>query len=495
MLTAVCAVIGLVSVLAMQRFLEDRLDAQLTSAVKRSGANTAQSQRSADPVTPPAYLRMPGPGPDFLFMGQQQGTLGVVIDTAGTVQRAGVLVDNSTQALTAAQRALLRTVPADKRPYTVDLGGSLGRYRVVAERVPGFGIRMTGLPLKPVHDAVIRLVLVITVVSALGLLIAAAATVLIIRLTLRPLRRVAATAAQVAELPLDRGEVALDARVPDRDTDARTEVGQVGAALNRMLEHVAGALSARQASEARVRRFVADASHELRTPLAAIRGYAELTRRSRAETPPDVAHALARVESESIRMTGLVDDLLLLARLDDGRPLEREPVDLSALVVDAVGDAHAAGPDHVWRLALPGAPVLVVGDEARLHQVLVNLLANARVHTPAATRVTVGLDHADDGRARLRVTDDGPGIPESLQGEVFERFARGDSSRARSTGSTGLGLSIVAAVVAAHGGEISVTSEPGRTEFCVLLEAFDGGPDDEPVPDLPDLPEMVSEAV
>ena len=174
-------------------------------------------------------------------------------------------------------------------------------------------------------------------------------------------------------------------RVPDADTDPRTEVGQVGAALNRMLGHVADALAARQASETRVRQFVADASHELRTPLAAIRGYAELARRGRDAVPPDVAHALRRVESESARMTTLVDDLLLLARLDSGRPLAAEPVDLTALVVDAVSDAHVAGPDHRWQLDLPDERVTVPGDAARLHQVLANLLANARVHTPPGT--------------------------------------------------------------------------------------------------------------
>lgn len=176
-----------------------------------------------------------------------------------------------------------------------------------------------------------------------------------------------------------------------------------------------------------------------------------------------------RVESETARMTRLVEDMLLLARLDDGRPLEREPVDLSRLVVDAVSDAHAAGPDHVWSLELPEEPVVVDGDEARLHQVLGNLLANARVHTPAGTTVVTALAVGADGGAVLTVTDDGPGIPPSLQPEIFERFARGDSSRSRRGGSTGLGLAIVAAVVKAHSGTIEVDSAPGRTEFVVRL--------------------------
>jgi two-component system OmpR family sensor kinase len=218
-----------------------------------------------------------------------------------------------------------------------------------------------------------------------------------------------------------------------------------------------------------VRQFVADASHELRTPLAAIRGYAELTRRGRDTVPTDVAHALGRIESESARMTTLVDDLLLLARLDSGRPLEAEPVELSGLVVDTVNDAHAAGRDHVWRLDLPDAPVTITGDGPRLHQVLANLLANARTHTPPGTVVTTSLAVARDGYAAVSVTDNGPGIPDSIQPEIFERFARADTSRSRAAGSTGLGLAIVDAVVEAHHGTVDVVSRPGHTVFTVRL--------------------------
>ena len=236
-----------------------------------------------------------------------------------------------------------------------------------------------------------------------------------------------------------------------------------------MLDRIAGALSARHASETRVRQFVADASHELRTPLAAIRGYTELAQRKQAQLPEDVAHAMNRVESETARMTHLVEDMLLLARLDTGRPLQRDSVDLTRLVVDAVSDAHIAGPDHHWELDLPDEPVTVAGDEARLHQVLANLLANARTHTPPGTTVTTSLAVGDRGDVVLTVLDDGPGIPHWLQPNVFERFARGDTSRSRIGGSTGLGLAIVAAVVRAHGGTIGVQSVEGRTEFTVRL--------------------------
>jgi two-component system OmpR family sensor kinase len=311
------------------------------------------------------------------------------------------------------------------------------------------------------------------VVGVIALIAATRVGILIIRRQLEPLSRVSAAARQVADLDLDRGEVQLPTPIVKVDpAAAHTEVGQLGSALNRMLDRIAGALSARHASETRVRQFVADASHELRTPLAAIRGYTELAQRKRVDVPDDVAHAMSRVESETERMTQLVEDMLLLARLDTGRPLEREPVDLSRLVVDTVSDAHIAGPDHEWSLDLPDEPVVVSGDEARLHQVLANLLANARTHTPAGTSVTTSLAVDDaGGGAVLTVADDGPGIPPWLQPEIFERFARGDTSRSRRGGSTGLGLAIVAAVVRAHHGTIDVNSVPGKTEFVVTLPA------------------------
>jgi two-component system OmpR family sensor kinase len=307
------------------------------------------------------------------------------------------------------------------------------------------------------------------------------------------LRRVTATATKVTELPLDTGEVTLPAGVPDNDP--RTEVGRVGAAFNRMLFHVERALGRRTESEARLRRFAADASHELRTPLSAIRGYAELALRHPGPVPEDVTHALTRVQSESARMSVLVDDLLLLARLDAGRPLEQQPVDLSRLAIETTSDARVARVDHRWRLDLPDEPVLVQGDQHRLHQVMANLLSNAGKHTPPGSTVSVALTvdprtsrekEYSEGtaalqrgappqgpRVELSVTDDGPGIPPELLPELFERFTRADTSRARDANaagkSTGLGLAIVDAVVIAHGGCITVTSQPGRTRFAITL--------------------------
>jgi two-component system, OmpR family, sensor kinase len=256
-------------------------------------------------------------------------------------------------------------------------------------------------------------------------------------------------------------------RVPE--TSPGTEVGQVSVAFNRMLGHVESALARRAHSEARLRRFAADASHELRTPLAAIRGYAELARRHPGPVPDDIAHALGRVEAESARMSVLVDELLLLARLDAGRPLASEPVDLTRLAIDTASDARASGQEHRWVLDLPSEPVLVRGDEHRLHQVIANLLSNARAHTPPGTTVTVRLAVSGRDRVELSVTDDGPGIPAELQPALFDRFVRGNSARTRTSGGTGLGLSIVHAVVTAHQGTVTLTSRPGLTQFVISL--------------------------
>ncbi|MFI0940915.1 sensor histidine kinase [Streptomyces sp. NPDC021020] len=416
--------------------------------------------------------------------GQPRETVGAVVTSSGAVAQAAVSATDATgssgssggalvaAALTGEQAAAFADVPRDGHPHTLDVPG-LGGYRVESARPGTDGSTvLVGLSTQGTEDTLSTLMWVEVSVSAAGLVAAGLAGAALMRIALHPLRRVAATATRVSELPLDRGEVALHERVPESDTDPRTEVGQVGAALNRMLGHVASALHARQASETRVRRFVADASHELRTPLASIRGYAELTRRGREPVGPDTRHALGRIESEASRMTTLVEDLLLLARLDAGRPLDPVPTDLSPLVVDAVSDARAAGGGHLWRLDLPDDPAVVDGAPQRLHQVLTNLLANARTHTPAGTTVTARVTPLPGGAVRLQVEDDGPGIPADLQPVVFERFARGDASRTRTPqggGSTGLGLAIVQSVVAAHGGSVELASAPGRTVFSVTL--------------------------
>jgi two-component system OmpR family sensor kinase len=468
-LTLVSLAIGAASVAILRANLMDGLDTQVVNAAQRSSTELGERPGSDfSTTTPTASDALNRPG-------QPPGTLALVYD--GITVSAGFIDDSGTVvALSDDQVALLVTelrgaLPQDgaSAPFSVSLGGDVGEYRVQAATARTGELYLIGLPVSSVTGTATQLAIIIGIVSLVGIVVVALLATAIVRLALRPLQRVTETATRVSELPLDRGEVLLVDRVPAADTDPRTEVGRVGAALNRMLDHVDLALETRQASERKVRQFVADASHELRTPLASIRGYSELTRRSGHELPPDTIHAIGRIESESVRMTGLVEDLLLLARLDEGRELEHDPVDLTRLLVDVVSDAHAAGPDHTWDLDLPEEPVLAAGDGPRLHQVFANLLANARVHTDAGTRVEVALV-TEGGRAVVTVTDDGPGIPENLRATLFERFARGDSSRFRGTGgSTGLGLAIVQAVVTAHHGDVTVDSRPGRTSFRVDL--------------------------
>ncbi|WP_022891534.1 sensor histidine kinase [Agromyces subbeticus] len=456
LLVAVSATIGIVTVLVFHTSSVDRLDASLRAASTRA-LEVAAPGMSVDPAASvDEFLRVPG---------QPEGTLGALVLPDGRVFAKYISTGGELPEPGEGATLSLADVLADGQPHTIT-AGSLGDYRALAVQIqPEFRV-VLALPLADLNAQTAQLAWTIAIVALAGLAVALGFGTLIVRRALAPLANVTATAQRVSELPLERGDVDLTQRVAD--TDERTEVGRLGGAFNRMLGHVASALSAREQSEQKVRRFVADASHELRTPLASIRGYAELTRLHGGELPPDVVHAIGRIESESVRMTELVEDLLLLARLDEGRELAALPVDLGRVVVEAVGDAQAAGADHEWEVRLPDEPVVVTGDEPRLRQVVMNLLANARVHTPEGTSVVASLDRDGDD-AVLTVDDDGPGIAPGLVDSLFERFARGDSSRSRLAGSTGLGLAIVRAVVAAHHGEVSVASEPGRTTFSVRL--------------------------
>ncbi|MDX2979374.1 HAMP domain-containing sensor histidine kinase [Streptomyces microflavus] len=499
LIAVVSAAIGSVTAIAFHSYMYDKLDDQLHSIAVRA-------ERPPGPQPVPDALREAGRLGFVGGGGQPLGTFGALVGDDGDVTASKVVEDSglrsqeSAEPLTGQQRRALEAEAPETGEGTrsVELPG-LGGYRVEAATTAEGRTVLVGIPTAEVSGALNTLILVEVCVTAAGLIAASLAGTVLVGVAMRPLRRVAATATRVAELPLHSGEVALLERVPDAEADPRTEVGQVGAALNRMLGHVGSALAVRQESETRVRQFVADASHELRTPLASIRGYAELTRRVTGREPSDsgsvTRHALGRIESEADRMTGLVEDLLLLARLDAGRPLSYESTDLLPLVVDAVSDARvadaAAEADalHHWRLDLPdepAGPVTVRADPARLQQVLVNLLANARTHTPPGTTVTVSVRPSEraDEPVTLEVRDDGPGIPAELLPHVFERFARGDASRSRgdatdkatgtTTGSTGLGLAIVQAVVSAHGGRVRVDSAPGRTVFVVELPAEAG---------------------
>ncbi|WP_369234749.1 ATP-binding protein [Streptomyces sp. R21] len=484
LIAVVCAVIGTVTTIALGEHLNDQLNDKVHESAMRVLGPQDNGGKGAPPgapngsaignLTPTAklenFVRKGGPS--------QVKNIAAYVEN-GKVSKGVISQFSSTdtvdfnmkpKTLNAAQRAALDSVPKSG-VHTVDIPG-LGEYRVEYQQSrDGSESYYVGLPTEEVTNTINTLILVEVSVTAAGLVAAGIAGYVLVGIATRPLRKVAATATRVSELPLHTGEVTLNERVPESETDPHTEVGQVGAALNRMLDHVHGALHSRQQSEMRVRQFVADASHELRTPLASIRGYAELTRRGREETGPDTRHALGRIESEAGRMTGLVEDLLLLARLDAGRPLQYEQTDLVPLVIDAVSDARAAGREHNWRLELPDEPALVSADAARLQQVLVNLFANARTHTPSGTTVTARVQRRGAWLC-VDVQDDGQGIPADLLPRVFERFARGDSSRSRASGSTGLGLAIVQAVAAAHGGAVTVDSVPGHTVFTVHLPAL-----------------------
>jgi two-component system OmpR family sensor kinase len=550
LLTAACATVGLVTYLAVQRSLSSELNNNLRTATGlfyqcynpgapgpddepggNMPANAGQARNyqngtgsghqetgelasgngrsalsSADrDVSSPGEDPGPG-GPSSLSttlskcQGLGEGTFVAVIwQRQGQATRIGGNADT----LSASDLRTLLSIPPWKPPnpgkapngepipaYTLYLSEAGGTYLVTALRDPdGDGsVYITGLPLSSLHDVLRNVALVEAAVFGAVLVLAGVLGTLWVRFSLRPLRRVAATASQVADLPLESGEVSLPPGVPD--TDPATETGQVGLAFNRMLGHVQTALRRRAASEARLRRFAADASHELRTPLSAIRGYAELALLRPGDSSEAVTHALGRVLSESKRMSVLVDDLLLLARLDAGRPLNSEPVDLTRLTIEATSDAQVARPGHRWILELPDDPVLARGDEHRLHQVLANLLANAGRHTPDGTSVTVRVsDTLPDGepgsgpesvsrgavppapRVVLTVSNNGPGIPADLLPDLFERFTRADTSRSHATNasSTGLGLAIVEAVVGAHGGAVLVTSRPGLTRFAIVL--------------------------
>ena len=429
---------------------------------------------------------------------------------SATVTAGYIDDDGRYQSLAPAECQVLLSLETTGEPVTVGID-SLGDYRVLASKDATTGdIVITGLSMKADNTLVRTQLLVEGAIVVIGTLIAALAGRTMVRSSLTPLERVASTAERVASQPLARGEVSIDERVPGEDLTSSREVGQVGSALNTLLGHVDDALTARQHSETQVRQFVADASHELRTPLASIRGYTELIAREGADAalPDEAVHALERVHSESLRMSRLVEDLLLLARLDAGRDLSRDEVDLVGILLDTVSDARAAGPDHEWELDLAALdapadlgederddfepePPLVLGDEARLRQVLVNLLANARVHTPAGSHVITTLsrrtapvasdapngsgerergsrDVSSGGAAAaaappeeelvITIADDGPGIEAAVRGRLFERFARGDASRERRTGSTGLGMSIALAIVVSHGGTLTVDS-------------------------------------
>jgi two-component system OmpR family sensor kinase len=337
-------------------------------------------------------------------------------------------------------------------PITVPGTGQVHQYRLTAWSENSFNNQTVVLAI-PIDDVSATLAQLLQVELFISIVVTAATAVLawlIIQIGLRPLQRMGAAAGEIAAGDLSR-------RV--EPATSKTEIGRLGLALNAMLSQIESAFAQSKASEQRLRRFIADASHELRTPLTSIRGYSEMLRRGAAESPTDSDLARRRIEEESVRMSTLVDDMLLIARLDQGRPLEMKPVDLQAIARDAVSDAKAVAPQRDITLNVNG-PAVVSGDDTRLRQVLGNLVRNALVHTPSKTPIEIGVTTADSV-ARLSVADHGAGLREDDVERIFEPFYRADPSRSRDSGGAGLGLSIVTAVVAAHGGKVSVKETSG----------------------------------
>jgi two-component system OmpR family sensor kinase len=464
LVTVALVLIGLASAAALEGYLVGRLDSQL--------ALVADRYSHEDDQFGPGPRGGRGPGPPSPYQVQKRDADGRITPLPNNS------LDNEEPPPRLPSDAAWFQAHAGKAA-TIPATSGDGRWRVVVEPTgDGNGDNViVAASLDGIDSTTRQLRTIDLVVSLVVLVLLAGAGAAIVRASLRPLVGIEQTARAIAAGDLTR-------RVPDRDP--RTEVGRLGRALNTMLAQIESAFSARAASEAsarrsedRMRRFVADASHELRTPLTTIRGFAELYRQGAARDPAELDRLMRRIEDQAARMGLLVEDLLLLARLDQQRPLDRSPVDLLALAADAVTDASAVAPDRRIELVLgsgddrPGHALVVLGDSERLRQVLANLVGNALRHTPAGSPVEVRVGEAAlDGRpgAAVEVVDHGPGLTPEQTERVFERFYRADPARSGADGGTGLGLSIVAALVAVHGGTVQVDSVPGRgARFRVVL--------------------------
>ena len=439
--------------LTLQNSLLSRIDEQLRA---RSTVITAVAVLNS----PNCQTRGPSSSTNF-----PAGTVTEVISPTGSVLAVCYVVQQFGSSISASP-VLPNSLPATPTdtptsPVTVEGTGGVSRFRVThwsENSFPG-GVVVFAIPLTETQSTLSALLLLELVISLAVVVATAMLALLIIRISLRPLEKMGAVAQDIAAGDLTR-------RV--EPATAHTEIGRLGLALNGMLSQIEAAFVERSASNNRLRRVIADASHELRTPLTSIRGYAEMLRRGAAESPRDSEAARRRIEEEAIRMTGLVDDLLVLARIDQGRPLDQEAVDLRTIANDAVADARVVAPQRAISLSANG-PVIVTGDDTRLRQVLGNLMRNALVHTPQQSPIEVAVA-TDDGLGRLSVADHGPGLADGDVGRIFEPFYRADPSRSRDSGGAGLGLSIVSAVVAAHGGRVTVsTTDGGGATFEVEL--------------------------
>jgi two-component system OmpR family sensor kinase len=417
----------------LSSFLVDRVDDQLKAATRPAEARLTRA-------------RQLHPGEHGLSL--PDGSYAALVDERGGVQREVRFGDAPRPKM---PTALIRSQAGTKPTLTTTpaLSGQT-EYRLIVKPLGDGGTVVVAMPLTDIKATQHRLLLIEGIVSGLVLAAIGVAAYWLTRRELRPLERMAQKSRAIAAGDLSQ-------RVePD---NPRTEVGQLGNALNTMLAEIERAFAERVVAEERLRQFVADASHELRTPVTSIRGFAELFRRGAGERPADLANVMRRIEQEGERMGELVEELLLLARLDQGLPLERDPVDMAVVVEAAVDAARAADPEHPIDVECE-SPLVVLGAESRLRQVADNLITNARVHTPAATPVHVRLASEDD-QVVLEVSDEGPGVPAEEADRIFERFHRIDRSRARSQGGVGLGLAIVRSVVEAHGGAVDYRPRPG----------------------------------
>ncbi|QGQ21126.1 HAMP domain-containing protein [Cellulomonas sp. JZ18] len=448
---------GAASTTLLRRTLVEQTDAKLRDEGRRLAQQTVD-----------ALSGMPGldaVGPSDYYVQARIGAVDVpLIGRAPTLAEYGRPHVPDLTVSQAAARA--------GEPYTVASSRPGSRWRTVTFPLEdGSGYITVALPQRDLDRAVVSLSRILLLSGTAIVLLGAATGTWAVRRSLRPLDEIEDTAAAIAAGELSR-------RVPTAPTT--TEVGRLGAALNGMLAQIEQAFDARTTSEARMRRFVADASHELRTPLATIRGYAELYRMGATTTPEQVDDTMRRIEGSATRMGSLVEDLLALARLDEGRPGRLGPVDLTVLAADAVSDLRALDPERPVRLETAGSgPVLVQGDEARLRQVLANLVGNAVQHTPAGTPVEVRVGPGEPGAdaprtAVLEVRDHGPGIAPEHAARVFERFYRVDASRTRESGGSGLGMAIVAAIVTSHDGQVGISQTPGGGTTVHVVLPVDG---------------------
>ena len=433
---------------AMQKFLVEQVDDQLLSVadgalmrVDRAGIQDDDDDDGRTKSAAPAPLRSV---PSSVSI--------TLLDPFGNYV-GGVGGDLNAQKIT---DYVLGTLPAraaeyGNKPFTLEVPGS--DFRVLARVLPSaMGSVFVAQSLSGVDETSKRLRLIFVFIGLIALLLIALASRIVIKIGLRPLADVEDVAEKIAD-----GD--LSARLPDAKPD--TEVGRLVSSLNAMLSRIEESFAARTESESKLRRFVADASHELRTPLTAIRGFAELHRQGAVKGEAATSELVGRIENESVRMGALVEDLLMLARLDQSRELVSEPVNLNEVVTESVESARAAGPEHPISIDLPDE-AFVLGDAGKIYQVVANLLANARIHTPIGTPIAVSVK-SDDSGTTISITDSGPGLSQADQDRIFERFYRADPSRNRSNEEgSGLGLSIVDAVMQAHGGKVTVTSKLGE---------------------------------